>query len=181
MFGCHYLSVPYIIDTDVACVFVNQASFYVSFFITFIAIQMSVWLDALRRFHSSAKCVSASRPQWSGPTGAQPSAGRDVATPCRGMRAVGNVYSMRGTLDGHTAAGAAFCVFLVHSSSWESNSSSASQEIPYHVDNPKVHYRVHNSPPFSPILSEMNPVYVIGSCYFNIDSNPLKTKRICFI
>ena len=41
---------------------------------------------------------------------------------------------------------------------WESNSFSASQEIPGILYNPKVHYRIHNSPPPVPVFSQIKPV-----------------------
>jgi hypothetical protein len=49
--------------------------------------------------------------------------------------------------------------------SWEADQFSASQEIPRILCNPKVHYRIHNSPSPVLILSHINPVHVSRS-YF---------------
>jgi len=51
---------------------------------------------------------------------------------------------------------------MVHSPSWEATSHSANQGIPRLLCNPKVHYRVHNSPSLVPILSQMHPVRCLG-------------------
>ena len=48
---------------------------------------------------------------------------------------------------------------MQQSSSWEANRFSATQEIPHILWKPKVHYRIHNSPPRVPTPSQIDPVH----------------------
>ena len=60
---------------------------------------------------------------------------------------------------------------MEESPSCNANRSSPSQEIPHNLWNPKVHYRIHNSLPPVPTLTQINKVHVLPSVFCTIHFN----------
>lgn len=44
---------------------------------------------------------------------------------------------------------------------------------------PTIHYRIHNSPPLFPVLSQMNPVHALTTYVFKIHFNIISHIGLC--
>jgi hypothetical protein len=67
---------------------------------------------------------------------------------------------------------------MEQSSSWEANSSSASQEILHSMCNLKVHNRIHMRRPPVPTLSQIHPVQDSPSSFLKIHFNVILTTTM---
>jgi hypothetical protein len=60
----------------------------------------------------------------------------------------------------------------------EAANCAATQEIPSVLWNPKVHYRLHKSPPLVPILSQIDPMPTLPSYLSKINFKPCIPSKI---
>jgi hypothetical protein len=65
---------------------------------------------------------------------------------------------------------------MEQSASWEANIHFDSQEIPYLLWNPKVHYCIHKSPLLVPVVSQMHPAHTFPPCFPKIRSDVTVTS-----
>jgi hypothetical protein len=90
---------------------------------------------------------------------------------------------MPDTADGHDLEPvnppAIFTHSMELSPSWEAASSAATQELCNILYNPKVHYRIHKSPPLVPILSQISLVHTTPSCLCEIYFNIIDPRTSC--
>jgi hypothetical protein len=63
---------------------------------------------------------------------------------------------------------------------WEADNFFFIQEIPYILWNPKVHYRIHKSPPHVPLLSQINPATFHTSHFSSAQYGDLINSRTAF-
>jgi hypothetical protein len=83
-------------------------------------------------------------------------------------------YVIMDVVENYSSASLYLLTYLLtysmeQSPSWEANPFVGSQEIPRVLLNPKVHYRIHKSPPPVSILSQPNPVHTLTSHFLQLN------------